>query len=406
MRFWWFLHACVWMALPVLSLQAAGRFAVQIEEGHSTESIVMTAPVPPGFPDFPESGLLEGEGVAIPFQKTQAGEVTWVLPPRRAGGSMTLAVRPHSPGTAHDQNRGARAERIDGRIEMWAVGRKIFEYQGKETRLPRPEIDPIYRRGGYLHPVFSPSGRMVTDDYPTNHVHHHGIWFPWTKTVFDGRTPDFWNMGEGKGRVEFVEFGSTWSGSVQAGLAARHRFVDLTSGQPVIALQETWSVMAYAVPGADYNVFDLISTQTCASATALHLPKYHYGGLGVRGHGAWDGAAHCQFLTSNGETDRLKGNETRGQWCYLGGLVEGAQAGLAILGHPENFRAPQPMRLHPSEPFFCFAPSQMGDWAIEPGKAYVSRYRFLIFDGAVRRERLDALWKAYAQPPQTSIVAR
>ena len=55
--------------------------------------------------------------------------------------------------------------------------------------------------------------------------------------------------------------------------------------------------------------------------------------------------------------------------------------GIAILCHPENFRAPQPMRLHPKEPFVCYAPSQLGDWAIEPGRPYVSRYRFVVKDG-------------------------
>ncbi|GIT77905.1 MAG: hypothetical protein Ct9H300mP32_2870 [Verrucomicrobiota bacterium] len=39
----------------------------------------------------------------------------------------------------------------------------------------------------------------ITDDYPHNHKHHHGIWFPWTNTIFEGRKPDFWNMGNGTG---------------------------------------------------------------------------------------------------------------------------------------------------------------------------------------------------------------
>jgi len=233
-------------------------------------------------------------------------------------------------------------------------------------------------------------------------VHHHGIWFPWTKTVFEGRAPDFWNMGDNKGKVEFAAFGMNWSGQVHAGFEAEHRFVDLTAPGPKVALNETWKVTAYNI-GANYFVFDLVSTQRCATSAPLQLPKYHYGGLGFRGNWSWNGADKCFFLTSNGETDRKKGNETRGNWCHISGEVDGEQTGVAILSHPDNFRSPQPMRLHPTEPFFCFAPSQEGDWSIEPGKPYISKYRFIVSDGAPDKRQIDALWNAYAYPPRVVV---
>jgi hypothetical protein len=119
-----------------------------------------------------------------------------------------------------------------------------------------------------------------------------------------------------------------------------------------------------------------------------------------------NGENNCFFLTSDGETNRVKGNETRGNWCHIGGTLDGELAGLAILSHPENFRAPQPMRLHPKEPFFCFAPSQLGDWSIEPGKPYVSRYRFMVKDGAPKKSELDAMWMAYAKPPKVTVTEK
>jgi len=56
------------------------------------------------------------------------------------------------------------------------------------------------------------------------------------------------------------------------------------------------------------------------------------------------------------------------------------------------------MRIHPTEPFFCFAPQQLGDMAIEPGKPYVSKYRFIVMDGDPPKERIDAFWRDYAEP--------
>ena len=82
--------------------------------------------------------------------------------------------------------------------------REVLRYQAEPGDFPRPGIKESFRRGGYLHPIQTPAGRVVTDDYPSNHIHHHGIWMPWTKTEFEGRSPDFWNMGDDKGRVEKV----------------------------------------------------------------------------------------------------------------------------------------------------------------------------------------------------------
>ena len=61
------------------------------------------------------------------------------------------------------------------------------------------------------------------------------------------------------------------------------------------------------------------------------------------------------------------------------------------------------MRLHPKEPFFCFAPSQVDDWKIEPGKPYVSKYRFIVSDGPPDKNVFDQLWQAYANPPKVVI---
>ena len=76
----------------------------------------------------------------------------------------------------------------------------------------------------------------------------------------------------------------------------------------------------------------------------LKLPQYRYGGVGFRGNRDWNGKDRTFFLTSEGETDRDKGNGTRGRWCLISGKVGDQSVGIAILCHPDNFRGPQPMR--------------------------------------------------------------
>jgi hypothetical protein len=190
---------------------------------------------------------------------------------------------------------------------------------------------------------------------------------------------------------------------VHGGFVARHKFVDLSAPTPVVALHETWEVTAYNAPD-NVRVFDLMLTQTCATNDPLILPKYHYGGLGYRGRGEWLGRDKANFLTSEGERDRVKANGQPMRWVHISGVVEGGgTAGLAVLGHPENFRAPQPVRVHPNEPYVSFTPSFESDWKIEPGKPYVARYRFIAADGALDKARLDALWNGYARPAVVTV---
>jgi hypothetical protein len=388
---------CAPLLLASSLIVSAADYSVRVETGNEGFfDVVVSAPIPDA--EFPPTGTLNPQdGPSLPYQTTPDGRIVFVVP---AIGPQTVKRYHISSSSQAPTKDQAHADLASGKVTISIAEKKVFTYQGEESELPREDIKPLFKRGGYIHPVYSPSGKLVTDDYPPNHVHHHGIWFPWTKTRFEGRAPDFWNMGEGKGKVEFVQLHHRWSGPVHAGFVAEQRHIDLTSGEAKTALNETWTVTAYHVPGGNYFAFDLVSTQTCASASPLMLPKYHYGGLGFRGNWAWNGATNCEFLTSEGETNRVKGNETRGNWCHIGGEVNRQFTGVAILSHPSNFRSPQPMRLHPTEPFFCFAPSQLGDWAIEPGKPYVSRYRFIVRDGKPSRQEIDNLWRAYAHPPK------
>ncbi len=271
------------------------------------------------------------------------------------------------------------AAKVGSQMVVRSGDREILRYQAEPGDFPRKDIKEIFRRGGYIQSIHSPSGKLVTDDFPPNHIHHHGVWSPWTKTGFEGRQPDFWNMGDGKGRVEFVSIGKTWAKDGKVGFQTNHRFVDMIAKPEKVALLETWDLTV----GSDgtRNIIDLTITQNCATDSPLKLPEYHYGGLGFRGNRAWDGAANCKFLTASGITDRLKVNTAREPWCWVGGTVEGGTCGVTILCHPSNFRAPQPIRVHPTEPFFCYAPQQGGAMEIVPGKPYVARYRIVVADG-------------------------
>jgi hypothetical protein len=350
--------------------------------------------------------LRDKDGKIVALQLDGKGNASFILDELKSGTKRAYKLEEikEKKGNRDD----VKVERGEGDIVNITIdNHPVIRYQGGKGILPRPDIKPIFLRGGYIQSVFTPSGKVVTDDYPLNHVHHHGIWFAWTKTVFEDRKPDFWNMGEGSGTVEFEALDSVWSGPVHGGFTARHRHVDLSAPQPKGVLGEEWIVNVYRAGKSTrpYWVFDLTSTQHALSSNPLILPQHLYGGLGFRGNRQWDGKENTFFLTSEDKT-RTDGHGTRARWCHIGGKVDGQLAGIAILGHPDNFRAPQPMRIHPEEPFFCFAPPQLGESKIDSTSKYISRYRFIVYDGEPDKAELDRIWNDYADPAKVTVEVK
>jgi hypothetical protein len=278
-------------------------------------------------------------------------------------------------------------------------GRPVLQYNTAVVEPPEG-IDPVFRRSGHIHPVWTPAGRIVTDEFPLDHPHQHGLFAAWVNTTFEGRNVDFWNQKGRTGNVEHVKVDDVVSGDVFGGFTVTLRHLDLTApGGPKPVLKERWTVRVYDVndkvktpadqPVAppDRCLFDIESVQTCIADAPLVLNEYHYGGMAFRGSGQWFHRPEHDFLTSEGRT-RADGNHTRPNWVSAHGPVDGAPCGVTFFCHAENFRAPHPVRLHPDKPYFVFTPPVLGEFRIEPGEEYVSRYRVLVHDG---KPDVDAL---------------
>ncbi len=392
--------------LAIVCLASIGFAAdgVTLELGagaHDRDGTVVEAALPAGVDAAGAWRLVVAEGgheVPVQVLDGKPARAVWILEaPLAAGKTRAYRFEPKGPAAAPK----VECADTEGKHLQFRVGGKdVIRYH--YGVVPPPEgVEPHYARSGYIHPVLSPAGALVSNDYPLKHKHHHGIWFPWTKTVFEGRKVDFWNMGKQIGTVECTGKDAHFDGPVAAGFQSRHRFLDLKApGGPKEALKEVWRVTVWNVK--DPHLFDLESVQTCAGSSPLQLKKYHYGGMGFRGSGHWEGEDGVTFLTSEGKT-RKDGNGTPARWCRMSGPVDGKVRSVVFYCHPGNFRAPQNTRLHPNEPFFCYCPAVPGDFAIEPGKPYVSRYRYSVHDGEVPVETMERIWRDYAEPPAVAV---
>lgn len=398
------------VATSLLGCTQTDRHEITLRAGDHDRKETIASVEPPSGTDPGAWELLGPDGQRVPVQSGLDGHLRFRVRDLEAGGTRTYRLRrragDRTAASGSDPARRVRVERASDRIRVRVGSRPLLSYR-LEAELPRPELDTLYRRAGYLHPVRSPAGRTVTGDFPPDHAHHHGIWAAWTNTRFRGRSPDFWNTQDGTGTVRVASVDSVWSGPVEGGLRSRHRYVDRSAEKSVTVLRETWTVRALGVTGpaeAPRRVFDVLLRQENVTDDPLVLPEYHYGGFAVRGHLSWDDTSRVEFLTSAGR-DRADGNETNARWVHVGGTVSGDSVGLAVLSHPSNFRAPQPVRIHPTMPYFCFAPSQEGAWRIGPGETYEARYRVVTYDGPPDVDRLNEHWSAWADPPDVRVTA-
>ncbi len=310
--------------------------------------------------------------------------------------------------------RQVKAVQGDETLQVSVGDAKVMQYQ--HAMLPPPPNPgkvpaakwALYNHNAFIHPLWSPKGTVLTDIHPPDHIHHLGIWMPWTHTTYEGKMVDFWNVADGTGTVRFSKYLSTTTGSVYGGWQSEQDHVALkTSKGEQTILKEVWDVRVYNVGGPQkYWLVDFQSTQRCVAEQPLIQDEYRYGGLGYRATRQWKGA-NCDYLTSEGKT-RKDGHATRARWCDCFGTIDGQTEGVTFFSHPKNFQHPEPMRLWPeanNHIFFNFCPSQAGAWEMKPGEDHMFRYRWFVHEGKPDVAEIERIWNDYANPPQVTVEA-
>jgi len=388
-------------AAPASASKETPLATLVVDAGYlDRERSPVAVPLPPSVASAKALRLTDERGRPIPATAAE-GTLHFVVPALAKGKKAHLrlygAESTASAGERVTIERGAEA------LIATVDGAPIFHFRTKAPE-PTAEVPARYLRAGYLHPVFSPRGVLVTDDSPEDHRHHHGVWTAWTVAEYEGRRLSFWGPEPGKSKNDLVSVGQIWQGDAAAGFSAKLASSDLGVKPPKQILDSAWKVVVYRTHDRrpPYFLFDLEWTDKVVGDKPLRLPEYRYGGLGVRGHRDWIDGLAMTFLTSEGK-GRLEGENTRARWVYLGGTVGKKKAGLSVLVHPLNMRAPQPVRLNPGIPLLVVSPPKAGDMAIEPDHPYSVRYRFVVTDGPPNPKLLERLWRDYARTPKVEV---
>ncbi|MDG2168422.1 MAG: PmoA family protein [Opitutales bacterium] len=77
-------------------------------------------------------------------------------------------------GTSFTIQAEVSFEKTDGQLTYFATENPVLSYQ-TNTVQPPEGMDKIYARSGFIHPLYSPSGKVLTDPFPIGHVHQHAV---------------------------------------------------------------------------------------------------------------------------------------------------------------------------------------------------------------------------------------
>ncbi len=268
----------------------------------------------------------------------------------------------------------------DGEDAVWK-----YVYAGK----PKP----------YFHPVRTPSGVVLTNFEPHDHLWHRGLWF--TFKFVDG--DNFWEENHPFGVQESgVPVVDCRDGRAEMTSSLNWiRPKNDTAGKRQIALREERRVI-YSSIEADAYALDFDLRLTPCSDVVLDRTPYTtwggYGGLVMRGTRNWQ---QTRILLSDGSTTERPVGEVA-QWADLSGKLDGgpeATGGFAFFEHPANASHPTPWYggAEKHQNYLNAAMLFHGALKLEANETLVLRYRVLVHDNLWLRDRLAAAYADYVR---------
>lgn len=351
------------------------------------------------------------KAVAQKFQ-IQTGEtrrLVWLVAPgKKSPSTFELRSVDAVKKSPNSVTAGFQSISKNGLLTLKYQDKPLVGYQFGLMAAPEG-VDASYGRSAFIHPLWSPKGQVLTRVQPDDHYHHYGIWNPWTHLSFRDKDVDLWNLAKKQGTVEFGGWTSRDEGDVFTEIQALHKHVVFTDEGTTrtTAMNELQTLRIYR-PQSDYYIMDMVIQLSAAGDDPVRLLKYRYGGFGWRATEQWH-KGNSEVLSSGGQT-RKNVDNTNGRWFYVQGEVDNDYAGAVVMSHTGNFNHPEPMRIWPipdedrGDVFASFSPTKDRDWLIEPGKTYIQKYRFIVYNGKFNAKKANTAWQEYTNTTDITVT--
>ncbi|MFZ2053899.1 MAG: DUF6807 family protein [Candidatus Aminicenantales bacterium] len=251
-------------------------------------------------------------------------------------------------------------------------------------------VDPKYTQSCYIHPLYSLDGRVLTDDFPADHFHHHGLFWVWPVVRTQGLSTSTWEPKLPRLRQHFVRWLKR----------------EAANGAFVLSVENVWKVDEKETVAKEILTLRIHRADRTARAIDLELmieavdepleiqgtPDQNkgYGGLCFRGAPLFTGA------TITTDTGVLKEDAVNRpfRWADL----SNGELGISIFVSPDHPGFPTKWMIRNS-----YAGIINASWpglepvVLKPGEPVILRYRIYIHRGDAEAGEVKAAHGRYLE---------
>lgn len=365
-------------------------------------AVHMVVDLPTGAPsDETKTQLVEVDGdsatVPVQFVPRVAGDgtiaedgqriVASIPPKEQAQGARRFGLQP--AGGGEPAMSPFKFTTIDDKSLRIIEGDKpVLTYNyGMIIGANVPENDNRRRRACYIHPVWGPDGEILTDDFPRDHFHHHGIFWTWPHVAVGGEKYDLWTTRGIEQR--FARWLHQQVGPVAAVFGVENGWF---VGERQVMTERVW-VRVFSESDGQRSVDVDLHYVPQEEITLQGAGGKSYGGLTARF--AVRNRADVTITVPDGPTTGdLK--ETSLPWADLTSQFENApgRSGGAVFVHPGHPDYPPTWLTRHYGPL-CVGWPGVNARTFEPERPFRLAYRLLLHRGAHEVEALRANYDAY-----------
>lgn len=373
--------------------------------------ISLPLPAKRGLPDGKTCLLKEIDGAAVDtvgqWDKSIAGdgsvakdmaELIAVIPPGD-GSTPTreFQILP-KPDTKNEQKSSFQFQpKNKNTLTLLEGPRPVLAYNyGVITGKNVPENEFRRHRAAYVHPIWGLDGEVLTDDFPRDHYHHHGLFWSWPHVSIDGRDHDLW-MSRNI-RHKFVKWLDRETGPVAAVLGVENGWF---VGERKVMIERVWLRVFKAAKDSQAIDVHLTWIPVDHPISLLGAEGKSYGGLSLR-YNIGPKNQPTISVPKGVTKDDLK--ITRLPWADLTAMFpkDGEprskakiHSGATLMVNPDHPDFP-PTWLTRHYGILCIGWPGVNTKTFPPGEPFSLSYRVWIHKGMLDSTQISAVYKDYA----------
>jgi len=140
-----------------------------------------------------------------------------------------------------------------------------------------PESDSRRARAGFIHPLYGLNGEELTDSFPKDHYHHHGIFWAWKTVDIEGQKYEHWEQRSVKTR--FVKWLGETTGRSAGSFAVENGWF---IGDKKVMIERVWVRTFVKDEKSRVMDIDLVLIPTDKPVSLQGAGGKSYGGMTMR----------------------------------------------------------------------------------------------------------------------------